>query len=244
MKRGFGIRVAPCRFRQDNRDYIIDHGENAISDALTSIKHVSARSAQALYEMREELYPTFTDLLADMEFKPALDYQVVGILICLGYFREFGSTGKLLQVHHAFRAGEYRFSKAHIAATQQKRLAALRTYEASLPESELPIAEQIRRECEYIGTPLTTRESERNLYAVLEVDARYSPKLRLYSIATGNIGLMKIKKALFQRQPLASGDTLRILDWQRRPAYQYVGGKSCPRSGLFELWLKAYERLE
>lgn len=198
MRRGFGIRVAPCRFRQDNRDFYIDHASNTISDALTSVKHVSARSAQALYEMRDELYPAFTDLLADMEFKPALDSQVIDILIRLGYFREFGCNGKLIKVHRAFREGEFRFSKAHIIATQHKRLAALRAYEASLPESELPIAEQIRCECEYIGTPLTTRESERSLYAVLEVDDRYSPKLRLYSVATGNVGVMKVKKALFQ----------------------------------------------
>lgn len=33
MLRGFGIRVAPCRFRQDNRDFYIDHAQNTISDA-------------------------------------------------------------------------------------------------------------------------------------------------------------------------------------------------------------------
>lgn len=33
MKRGFGIRVAPCRFRQDNRDFYIDRAANTISDA-------------------------------------------------------------------------------------------------------------------------------------------------------------------------------------------------------------------
>lgn len=33
MKRGFGIRIAPCRFRQDNRDYFIDHDARSISDA-------------------------------------------------------------------------------------------------------------------------------------------------------------------------------------------------------------------
>lgn len=33
MQRGFGIRIVPCRFRQDNRDFYIDHNRNTISDA-------------------------------------------------------------------------------------------------------------------------------------------------------------------------------------------------------------------
>ena len=33
MQRGFGIRIASCFFRQDNRDFYIDHRANTISDA-------------------------------------------------------------------------------------------------------------------------------------------------------------------------------------------------------------------
>ena len=33
MQRGFGIRVVPCKFRQDNRDFYIDHAGKTISDA-------------------------------------------------------------------------------------------------------------------------------------------------------------------------------------------------------------------
>lgn len=33
MRKGFGIRVVPCKFRQDNRDFYIDHEARTISDA-------------------------------------------------------------------------------------------------------------------------------------------------------------------------------------------------------------------
>ena len=87
MKRAFGIRIAPCRFRQDNRDYYIDHGENTISDALTSIKHIGKRVAQALYRMRNNQYAYFIDLLYDMTMNPAFDSRAIDILIRLDYFR-------------------------------------------------------------------------------------------------------------------------------------------------------------
>lgn len=90
MQRGFGVHIAPCRFRQDNRDYYIDHAGKAISDALTSVKHISRRVADTLYSWRDRFYPCFIDLLYDMEMHPAFDSQVVEILIRLGYFQEFG----------------------------------------------------------------------------------------------------------------------------------------------------------
>ena len=94
MQRGFGIRIAPCRFRQDNRDFYVDHTGNTISDALTSVKHISRRVAEMLYSWRDRFYPSFTDLLFDMEMSPSFDSQVVEILIRLDYFREFGTSGK------------------------------------------------------------------------------------------------------------------------------------------------------
>ena len=86
MLRGFGIRVVPCRFRQDNRDFYIDHDARTISDALTSVKHISKRVADTLYGWREDFFPRFVDLLYEMEMDPAFDSQVVEILIRIGYF--------------------------------------------------------------------------------------------------------------------------------------------------------------
>lgn len=194
MKRAFGIRIAPCRFRQDNRDYFIDHDANTISDALTSVKHIGKRVAQALYRMRNNQYDCFTDLLYEMTMNPAFDSRAIEILIRLDYFREFGSPGKLLGVYREFQEGASRFSKTHVLPTQERRLAALRLMEQEIPEEELPLASLLRFEVEHMGTPLTVRETERAVYVVLEVDDRYSPKLRLYSVATGNVGVMKLKK--------------------------------------------------
>ena len=241
MQRGFGIRIAPCRFRQDNRDYYIDHAGRAISDALTSVKHISRRVADTLYSWRDRFYPCFTDLLYDMEMHPAFDSQVVEILIHLGYFQEFGSSGKLLKLFHEFREGEFKFSKAHVPATQEKRLSILRKLESEMPESELSIHEQLRFEIAMCGAPLTTAPDLRSEYAVLEVDDRYSPKIRLYNIATGRTGVMKLKKAAFNAQPLVSGSILRLLAWERKPSYRYVDGKAKPDHEHMELWITRYE---
>ncbi len=78
-------------------------------------------------------------------------------------------------------------------------------------------------------------------YAVLEVDERYSPKVKLCSLSTGHTGVMKLKKALFQAKPIAEGAILRLIAWDRRPAYQFIDGKARPRSDMFDLWITDYE---
>lgn len=144
-----------------------------------------------------------------MEMHPAFDSQVMEILIRLGYFQEFGPAGKLLRLFHEFREGEFRFSKAHVPATQEARLAILRKLEAEMAEADISLYEQIPFEIAMCGAPLSVCHEKRSEYAVLEVDDRYSAKVRLYSLSTGRIGVMKIKKGLFKKQPLEVGSILK-----------------------------------
>ena len=117
----------------------------------------------------------------------------------------------------------------------------LRSLEAELPEEEIPPHDRLRFEVEHCGAPISTFENLRNEYAVLEIDDRYSPKLRLYGVASGKTGVMKLKKALFNQQPLAPGSILRLLSWERKPSYRFVDGKAKPIHDQHELWITGYE---
>lgn len=243
MKRGFGIRVAPCRFRQDNRSYFIDREHNTISDALTSVKHIGKRVAATLYEWRGRHYRCFIDILRDMENHSAFDSTAITILIRMGYFQEFGSSGKLLRLYDEFRDGEHRYSKTHVARTQAARLEELRDIERHLHESEIPMEEQIAFEVAHYGTPLSTFSEARGQYAVVEVDEKYSPKLKLYNLANGNMGVMKMKKADFKKEEIKSGDVIKLIGWRKSPAYQYIDGKAVRCEGRYNLWITNCEKL-
>ncbi len=244
MRKAFGIRIVPCRFRQDNRSYFVDKDAGTISDALTSVKHITARAANALYAMRGNQYDSFIDLLYDLEMNPAFTSQTIMILIRMGYFEEFGSAGKLLAAYDMFRDGPGRFSKSHVKATQERRLDALRQKFNELPECAIPVPEQIAFEAEHFGTPLSTYPDRQGLFAILEVDDRFSPKLRLYNIASGTVGVMKIKKPLFRYRPLHPGDVIDLLGWQKKPACQYADGKLQPKPGVYDLWIEDYKILQ
>lgn len=240
MKKAFGIRVAPCRFRQDNRGYYVDKEAGTISDALPSVKHLTMRLANALYDMRDNTYDNFMDLLMDMELNPAFTTQTVSILIRMGYFEEFGPAGKLMAAYNEFHNGESRFSKSHVKATQEKRMDALRQIFKKLPDTELPVAEQMSFEVEHFGLPVSVRPDCRGYFAAVEVDDRYSPKVRLYNVAKGTMGVMKVRKPIFQKSPIRPGDVILLREWERKQAYTFKNGSPSAKPGAYDLWMKSY----
>lgn len=148
-----------------------------------------------------------------------------------------------MKLYREFKDGENRFSKTHVAATQEKRLSALRDLEDSLEDESIPIHETVAFEISMCGSPFSTDANSKNQYAVLDVDDRYSPKLRLYSLSTGRTGIMKVRKPLFQKQPLQIGSILFLNSWEQRPTYHYIGGKSKPDYEHKELWITDYRKL-
>lgn len=241
MLRGFGIRMVPCRFRQDNRSYFIDRENKTISDALMSCKHVTLRAAEALYQRRNNQYDTFTDLLWDLSNCAAINSAVITILIKSHYFDEFGSPLKLLAVQDAFMNGESRVYKTLITKTIEKRLDALRQMEATFPEDDLTPAERIAFEIEHYDTVITTRPEWKGLYAVTEVDTKYSPKVYLINLASGTTGMMKVLKSTYGAAPFEKGNTLRIISWEKQQAYGYENGQRVLRPGVYDLWIRKYE---
>ena len=208
-----------------------------------SVKHISKRVAEELYRMRENQYTYFTDLLVDMNLKPAFNTRSVEILIRMGYFEEFGPSGKLLAIMKAFNEGTICYKKTYCDATKKKRLTALYELESSMEEIQIPVSEQIAFEIEHFGTPVSVFPNARMTMAVLEVDDKYSPKIRLYNVAKGTVGMMKMKKDVYKRNPLAIGDVLVLKDYDKKPARRYVGGKSVVNPGVFDLWILKFEKI-
>ena len=243
MKAAFGIRVVHPKFHQDNRNAYLDHENNTISDSLASIKHISKTAANALYRLGQENYDTFVDLLVALTMEPAINSRVIEILIKLKYFEEFGKTRKLMTVYKEFTEGENRFSKSHVKATQEKRLDRLRQIEKQTEDEDLPALELVSCEIEVLGTPVTIEPSAKGLFAVLDVDEKYSPKLKLYNIAKGTIGQMKIRKADFANQPLEVGSMIRLDEWKKKPARRYENGKSVVIPDKYDFWIERYIKL-
>ena len=243
MKRAFGISIAPCRYRQDNRTFFIDKEHHTISDTLMSVKCISYRVAQALYEMRDNQYESFTDLLIDMQTRLEFDTRVTEILIRMGYFEEFGHAGKLLYIYRMFNSGSLMYKKTHSAKTKATRREKLIALERESKETDIFFVDQLAFEAEYFGTPLSVYKERRWEAVVLDVDERYSIKVQLYNASKGTVGVMRIKKALYANCPLQKGDVIRVNDFRKTPARRYLNGKSVIDPDRYENWITSYQIL-
>ena len=242
-----GINISKPKFRQDNRSFYINTEQHIISDALSTVKGVGLKDAEALYAMRDRRYTTFVELLRDMTLYPgALNIAVIEKLIKLDYFSEFGCIKRLLKLYDEFYNGANCFKTTLVPASQANRMQALMAYELGTPDllgethSDLDGLQDdprdiVRYESELYGEPTSVAPAAKGEYIVLEVDTKYSPRLQLYSVATGKKGQMKVTKKLYSECPLKAGDWIRIVNWSPKEAY----GKP----GIIEQWINAYNKI-
>ena len=92
--------------------------------------------------------------------------------------------------------------------------------------------EIIKYECEIIGSPITVSPALKKMFAVIDVDTKYSPKIKMMSLSSGNVGVMKVLKKDFAAKPLSAGMVLRLDAWRPKEAW----GKP----GVMENWIEKY----
>ena len=248
MAKSRGIAITKPRFRQDNRTFYISEDSRSISDALSSIKGVGLKDAEALYALRD-FSGRFVELLREMSlYSGGLNKTVVEKLIKIDYFHEFGCIKKLLDIYAVFQD---KFKPTLAQASQEKVMMELISYESGdenmsigfLADLFEPSANKwagvkddpidiVRYECEIIGTPITLLPDSRGIYAVLEVDTSYSPKVKMMSLASGNVGTLKVLKKDFFKNELTPGMIFKLDKWEPRPAYG--------RPGVMDNWMVKY----
>ena len=91
----FKIRLRNAKFRKSKSDYTIDRENNVIYKGMESIKYCNAVIADELYELRNNQYDYFMDLLIDIDKKTTVDARQLDILIRLDFFSEFGNSRML-----------------------------------------------------------------------------------------------------------------------------------------------------
>ena len=98
----FNIGLEDIKFRYAKAEYSFDKNTNTIYKGVSSIKFLNKNSANELYELRDNKYNSFVDLLYDIKEKTSVNSRQLDILIKLDYFSEFGEINKLLKITEIF----------------------------------------------------------------------------------------------------------------------------------------------
>lgn len=93
----FNIKFPPFKFGQDNRKVTADEENNAISNALTSIKGFNKAAAVALYEIGKEPPKYLSDVLMALRPKSIMK-STTEPLAQISYFSSYGNDREVLNI--------------------------------------------------------------------------------------------------------------------------------------------------
>lgn len=236
------IKLKNPKFRYSKGEYFMDKETNSIYKGLSSIKFISKNAGKILYNLKDNQYDSFIDLLTDIGSK--INNKNINILIRLDFFSEFGTIPKLLKVHELYQTffGKKQiskekypnlnkiFSKFAIKESEKQfkfdsTLPMLRYMESKVKNKENNTAQLIQDYFEFTGSCDIKDKSFGNKYLVVDVDTKYAPKITLYSLSKGKSTTIKIYKKHFKLNPLKVGDVIGIKDAQWKHKKKKVDDK-------------------
>lgn len=192
----------------------------------------------------EEIHVTakldcFTNVLRAIQMNTGVNTRCIKVLIDIGYFSQFGKTGKLTNVFNEFFEGKNKLTKG--IKSFQQRLEYLREYEASLPDNDLPVGLRLQAEYDNIGLCLSVDPgSPANLYFIESVEDKYSVRAKLYSVQRGTTGIIRISKKQQEKHPLREGLCMRMIEYNMRQRCSFKNGTRTPIPGEKDCWVTNY----
>ena len=247
------IKILPIKFRHSKDTYSPDKENNAIYKGIASVKFLNAEVAQQMYEMREQEFPTFIDFL---KVNPCNSRQTE-ILIKLDFFSEFGKSQKLLDEYAIYTTyySKKQFKKEKITlddetmskfAISTDKMYKITDSEGLIKElcnrvedKSIPIKERLTAEAEYLGYIDYINPKAINYGYVLDIDTKYSPRIKMYRLDTGETAIYKLSKKDYNNNPISNHDLLKFT-FEHRNKSRLVDGKWQKCLEEFEDWIKTY----
>lgn len=93
----FGIKLKRPKFRYSKSEYLMNKESNSIYKGVKSYKYLNEQVSNELYDLRNNVYNNFVELLEDLSHT-SIDNKQLTILIKLGFFEEFGKSQYLLNI--------------------------------------------------------------------------------------------------------------------------------------------------
>lgn len=208
----FGIKIESIEFGKSGATYTPNEKEKAVYRGLASIKYLNSQIALDLMELsKNKHHTTFTELLIDIDENTSVNSRQLDILIRLNFFKQFGSIERLLAIYNNFIDGEFKYKKTYVQKTKDKRIPELLKWEKETDITiNFPIHERIQFEKEHLGYSEITLDVPMSHCIVMEVNAKYTPIITFYQLATGKELVAKIKKKTFFTN---KGDLLEVGDY-------------------------------
>ena len=202
----------------------------------------------------------FVSVLNNLSNSSDINNRQIEALIKIGCFEEFAGSKKLLGMYYFYdkyhgkkilkkdkldlplelvqkyaiseSAKQYKFDEESMNAM-------IKEYYDMLPNEDMPLRHRLNAEVEYLGyISYTNPELEKNIGFVIDVNTRYSPKITIYMLATGETIVYKLSKKAYENNPFNKGDIIKFNSEERQKSRKTENGWE--KIDEYEPWITAY----
>lgn len=261
------ITISPIKFRHSTAKYNFDKKSNTIFKGISSIKYMNDAVANEMYALRNNRYSSFFDLLIDLKAKTTLNSRQLPILIELDFFEEFGDANYLLQILNLYNNfySKIQISKDKAALygipfdilrscsqnetekmfTKVNTASLLTCMSRTIEVPKRTLQDKVSAQIKHLGYVDIVDKRYSRMLAILSVDTKYSPRLKVYALKNGNTLEVKIDKRTFNRKKVKEGDIIRVSKQNtKQKVRRTADGEFVPVPGVFDCWLTEYEKVE
>ena len=229
-----GVEIKSIQFGKSKAEYFMDKVENVIYQGIESIKYCNHKIAEELYELKDNQYDSFVDLLIDIQQKTTVNSRQLEILIKLNFFQEFGHPNKLLQQVELFNMlySKKQFKKDKLSElglnedivkkyseketektfSKVNTLLLLKDMIRTYSYKKTSVYDYINYELECLGyISYVDPSSDKHLYYVSNVDKKKTlTNIKLHEIYSGKTREVKMWASQYNVNPIFENDLLII----------------------------------
>lgn len=262
-----GIKISPIKFRYSIAQYNFNKDTKEIYKGISSIKFMNSNVANEIYALKDNQYSSFVKVMCDLKSKTSINSRQLKILIELDFFSEFGDANYLLAIYNLFDAldGKVQLKKTKLEElkipeeairpfaeketdkmfTKVNTRSFLEQFSKQIKFRHRTLKDKIQAQITHLGYIDIIDESYSGMAAVLSVDTKYAPRLKMYSLKNGTVVDCKIDKRSFAKNKLQVGDLVRVQGQRKKPKLKRLeNGQYEPIPGIDELWITGYIKLD
>lgn len=270
MAKDMNVEILPPKFRYSKSEYMADKKSKSIYKGVSSISYLNAQVGDELYNLRDNKYNNFLELLRDLD-NISINSKQLDILIKLDFFSEFGKTKKLLDIVRIYNdvLTKKQFNKnklpSIISEDVIRKFAKKETQKqfkdldmeglgefivSRIPDKDISIFGKLSTELEFLGYISYTNINMKDYGYVTDINDKYTPKIQVYHLDKGITIEYKISRRIYKG--LNIQDIIYIYGTEEKLGSKKVGEELDSKTGKIkpifekdenkkELWISEYE---
>ena len=234
MERAFNIQEGKYKYGADNRKFVADQKNGVIYPSLLSIKGLSQKCAEDLFEIsQKKSFNNFYDLWKQLNKIKSLNSAKIDILIKIGYFEDFGTVGKIQRftkclddLYEKSQFNKDKVDEKYLSYVLKYTVETEKLYKSfdynkalyeiwnDLDDKDISIANKLQYELECLGYVKTKIPKISADYAFVQgYECKFkNPKISLYRLNSGESEIVKVKRKQYDESPINIGDIIKTIE--------------------------------